>query len=345
MKLDHTFLNNKRISTDIEADQIVRSLAEEGNFSDLYELLSVPVNQLADYRSEHQLINEFIEKKPEIPQWLDPDRLEKASRFYLEYASEIMMLLGAVSLPTCYAASPGNKVLYLSEKIRKKPGKRLLETASFIILISEPGAFDMSGPGYKAVQQIRLIHALVRFHLLKSEEWNANWRKPANEEDMAGTNLAFSFVVLKALLRTGFKIPEDKLNAYLHLWKWVGYLMKIDERLLTDRMEDAAELDRWIRKRNFKKSREGELLARALIDHYREALPQGLNKLVESQIRYFIGNELSDIIGLKSSLSRNFIIHSIAIFQEIRNRWLPHEPSYEKMIRDHKRLKKMYEVE
>jgi hypothetical protein len=253
-----------------------------------------------------------------------------------------MMLLGAVSLPTCYAATPGNKVLYLSEKIRKKPGKRLLETASFVIHISEPAAFDEYGPGYKAVQQIRLIHALARFHLMKGHQWDTAWGLPANEEDMAGTNLAFSYIVLKALLQAGFRIPEYKLNGYLHLWKWVGYLMKIDTQLLTDRMEDAAELDSWIQKRNFRQSEEGISLTRSLIEHFQEALPQGINSLVESQVKYFAGPEVAEMIGLRSTLPKDLIIRSLAFFQKMKNRWIPRGTSYFRMKRDHERLKKMY---
>ena len=96
-----------------------------------------------------------------------------------------MTFLGAVSLPNCYAAWPGNKVLFLSEKMSKRQGKRLLDTAAFVIAISEPGAFDENGTGFKAVQQVRLIHALARYHILHSGQWRIEWGMPVNQEDMA----------------------------------------------------------------------------------------------------------------------------------------------------------------
>ncbi len=54
---------------------------------------------------------------------------------------EMMALLGAMSLPYCYAASPGNKALYLSDKMRNAPGKRLMDTASFVIAVLTPNSF------------------------------------------------------------------------------------------------------------------------------------------------------------------------------------------------------------
>lgn len=342
MELNSQILDEKRFKTDREADALVKNLISTGKARFLYEVVNTPLNLLSKCNSPDHQLQQFLRHQPETPDWLDRGRLKKAADFYKNYALEIMMLLGAVSLPTCYAASPGNKVLYISEKIQKSPGKRLLETAAFIIVISEPGAFEKDGIGYPAVQQVRLIHAIARHHILKSGKWDISWGMPANEEDMAGTNLAFSFTVLAALRQSGFNPKEEDLNAYLHLWKWVGYLMKIDPVLLTDQMEESGELYQLIRKRNFKKSPEGSLLIRSLIEHYREALPKGLGILVESQIKYFIGPETAEMLDLKTPPAQDLMIKILSFFKEFMNGWLPHFPSYHKMKKDHERLRKLY---
>jgi len=335
-------LEEKRYNTDQEADALVENIFSTGRAGFLYEVVNTPMDLLCKYDSPDPLLQQFLRYQPEIPDWLDRGRLKKASDFYKNFALEIMMLLGAVSLPSCYAASPGNKVLYISEKIRKSPGKRLLETAAFIIAISEPDAFETDGIGYPAVQQVRLIHAIARYHLIKSGKWDNSWGFPANEEDMAGTNLAFSYTVLAALRHSGFNLKEEDLNAYLHLWKWVGYLMKIDPVLLTDQMEDANKLYQLIRDRNFKKSSEGSLLIRSLIEHYREVLPKGLGILVESQIKYLLGSETAEILDLKTSPTQDLMIKILSFLKELMNGWLPHSPSYHKMKKDHERLRSIY---
>jgi len=343
MEFIHAFLDEKRNSSDDEADLVVAEFFKSDKARYIYEIVSKPLNVLREFESNDPQINDFLYKKPVFPSWLDREQLKRASDFYVSYALEIMMLLGAVSLPTCYAAFPGNKVLYISEKIRKKPGKRLLETASFVITVSEPGAFDEHGNGYVAVQQVRLIHAIARYHILKSGNWDKFWGLPVNEEDILGTNLAFSYTVLKALKDSGFNLNGNDLNAYLHLWKWVGYLMKINESLLTDRMYEASQIDQIIRKRNFKKTKEGIALTRSLISHYREALPSRLGTLVESQIKYFVGKEVADMLELRSNALHDMIIKSMAFFQEFKNYWIPHQPSYQKMKKDHERLKDLYQ--
>ncbi len=345
MEFNQTILDKKRNSSDDEADQLVTEFLKSDKARYIYEIVATPPNVLKEFESDDLRINDFLHQKPVIPDWLDNEKLKRASDFYVSYALEIMMLLGAVSLPTCYAASPGNKVLYISEKIRKKPGKRLLETASFVITVSEPGAFDKHSIGYVAVQQVRLIHAIARYHILTSGKWDKCWGLPANEEDMLGTNLAFSYTVLKTLKDWGFNLNENDLNAYLHLWKWVGYLMKIDKSLLTDRMDKASQIDQIIRERNFKKTKEGIELTRSLITHYKEALPNGLGTLVESQIRYFVGQDVAEKLGLRSNTLQDLIVRSMAIFQEFKNHWMPHRPSYVKMKKDHVRLKEIYQNE
>lgn len=342
MGIDYQILQKKRFKTDEEADLLVEKAFSAGTENLLYELVTTSFYKLHEFRACDIEIEKFLHQPHVIPEWLDPERLRRAADFYVSYALEIMMLLGAVSLPNCYAASPGNKVLYISEKIRKKPGKRLLETASFVITISEPGAFEPDGIGYLAVQQVRLIHALARYHILQSGKWETSWGMPANEEDMLGTNLAFSYTVLVALKTSGFNIHEEDLNAYLHLWKWVGYLLKIDDTLLPDRMDDAFQLDRVIRKRNFKKSPEGISLIRSLIGHYKEALPIGLGKLVESQIKYFVGPEVAGILELRSNPVQNLIVKSMSFMKGFFNFLVPHRSSYAKMKKDHERLRVMY---
>jgi hypothetical protein len=344
MMTEHKILDLKRNCVDTEADRLVEKIMLSGGASTLYEVVSRPVEQLSNYLPADPDFTAFLLHKPDRPLWLDEGKLKRAADFYYQYALEIMMLLGAVSLPTCYAATPGNKVLYLSQKIRQKPGKRLLETASFVITISQRGAFEADGAGYLAVQQVRLIHALARYHILKSGKWDPAWGMPVNEEDMLGTNLAFSYTVLKALKDSGFPLPDEDLSAYLHLWKWVGYIMGIDDTLLTDQMEEAARFDLFIRERNFKNNTEGEVLTRSLIDHYREALPKGLGFLVEGQIKFFVGSEVGEMLNLKSSRAEDLFIKNLAHFMRFYNRLMPHRPTFHKMIKDHERLRKMYFV-
>ena len=342
MELNDHILDKCRELGDPEADNLVQELFDRNIPDRFYAIMKVPLAELKAFKSGHEPLDRFLLARPEEPTWLDKEKLVMAGKFYETYAQEVMMFLGAVSLPYCYAAFPGNKVLYLSEKMAKKPGKRLLDTASFVIQVCSQGAFDTSRMGFMAVQQTRLIHAMIRHHLRHHKEWDLADGIPVNMEDMAGTNLAFSYKAVSSFSKVGLRPSEEQLNAFLHLWKWIGYQMGIPETVLPENMVEAVVLEKAIIRRNFRVSEEGKFLAKSLVDHYNEALPLGLGKLVESQMVHFIGPEIVDMLELKTSPARSAIVSSLTGIQAMKNRIFPVKPSYQRMLREHERLKKMY---
>ena len=50
--------------------------------------------------------------------------------------------------------------------------KRVFETASFFTATTLPGALDRHGKGFEAAAKVRLMHSMVRFHLLNSGKWD-----------------------------------------------------------------------------------------------------------------------------------------------------------------------------
>ena len=118
-----------------------------------------------------------------------------------------MNLLGLLSLPYCYAAADGARVLDLSERIKNKPEHRLNETADFVWDVMAPNAFKPDGKGFTSILKVRLLHAAIRFYTGKSSKWNAaDWGLPVNQEDMAGTNLSFSLLVVRGLRKFGLAV-------------------------------------------------------------------------------------------------------------------------------------------
>ena len=185
-----------------------------------------------------------------------------------------MTLLGGLSLPYCYAASPGNKALYLSEKMLKNQGKRLADTADFIIAVSSPGQLDDDADGRFHINKTRLIHAIARHYILKGSEWDMAWGLPINQEDMAGTNLAFSYLILRGLKKAGYLIAEREIESFTFLWRYIGYQLHISTDLLPANYAEAMVLERAIRTRHFKKSEEGMELTKELLAYYKSMIPK-----------------------------------------------------------------------
>jgi hypothetical protein len=334
MRVDNAFLDKKRLEGDFEADKLVKSLFERGDEKQLYQSFRLPDSDLSSLGPELQAFYSGIRQGSKN---FDLDRVKAGQLFYRSYAMEIMMLLGAMSLPYCYAAVPGNKPLYLTEKIRKRTGKRLFDTAEYVISIMEPGCLDENGHGYALTNKTRLIHALVR-HKLKAEKiWEGEWGEPINQEDMAGTNLAFSFIILEGLKRQRFPMDEEEMNNFLYTWRYIGFLLHIDEALLPETYRQAEELKEVIKKRNFRESPEGKLLMKDLLAHYRISFPHIASWLVDSQIRYFLGSDISAMLGMKYHPLKDPLTLIINRAAQAYNRINNHKSSYDVMIRDHEK--------
>lgn len=138
MQWSKQFLDKQRLKGDEEADRLVTDTFSAGKQTILYGLLKLDAHEIE--KQSNSDIKMFLTSQRIKPTWFNPRKLENGQQLFKQYALEMMSLLGAMSLPYCYAASPGNKALYLSDKMRNSPGKRLMDTASFVIEVLTPGA-------------------------------------------------------------------------------------------------------------------------------------------------------------------------------------------------------------
>lgn len=243
-----------------------------------------------------------------IALWLDVSRswsseeqkeLLAASTWANSYLPEILHLLGFYSLPYCYAAADGAKVLVKSEKILHNTPKRLSDTAEFVLDVLDKGAFEASGKGFVALFKTRLYHAATRYFILKKGDWHPEAGQPINQEDMAGTLLSFSLIVLKGLQKLNRSINLSDKEHYLQAWALMGERLGIQKTFLPANLKEAEQLEESIRQRHFRASEEGSLLAGKLISYYLENLPAGINPAwVTSQVRYLLGADIADILKL-----------------------------------------------
>src|SRR5262249_32749607 len=155
-------------------------------------------------------------------------------------------------------AADGVRVLYLTGRLRTDPYRRILETGQMIVDVLAVGGLGPQGDGVRDAQKVRLMHAGGRRWLLTSPDvWNPSWGAPLNQEDLAGTLMAFTVGVLQGVERLGVTVFPWQQEAYLHAWKVVGALMGIDADLLPADMDEARQLTALIERRNFRASPEG----------------------------------------------------------------------------------------
>lgn len=241
----------------------------------------------------------FIDKATELPAWAQPRLMKAGAVFYARHSEIIMSLLGLLSLPYCYNAANGAMVLYLSELIRKQTTKRLYDTAVFVWEVMGPDAFGRDGNAYQEILKVRIMHAAVRFYTLQSSKWDDGWGVPINQEDMAGTNLSFSLIVIRGLRMLGYSVSQENQSAFMHIWAVVGYLSGLDNDLIPENSKMAQQLDTIIKQRQFSVSTHGQELTRSLTDHI---LSVNKSKASANDIlglmRYLLGKEIADMLAI-----------------------------------------------
>ena len=298
---DH-FLSNKRLKGDFAADEFIgKHFGESESKMALYNWLGqLNTNSALDRITDSYTQEAFINGAVDLPLWADRKLMEKGSAFFIKYAGQVMQLLGLLSLPYCYAAADGAMVLYLSQRLTNDAGKRLSDTAGFIWDVMDPDAFKREGKGFASILKIRLTHAVARYYTLKSGKWKSEFGVPVNQEDMAGTNLSFSLIVVRGLRKLGISVSYDDQQSFLHLWNVIGSLLGLDEDLIPADGKAASALELAIRQRHFKPSEQGRELTKSLAVYFNSVTPENVSANDTLQLmRYLLGDEVADILDLR----------------------------------------------
>ncbi len=282
-----------------------RAVAELVRLPDLCQEInswnSISLNQFSELPDSVKEFFEFYsDQAKKVPQTLMKD----GQQFFNQKGDLYLAMLGFYSLPYCYAFADGAQVLIRSNRIIENIGERLGETGSFLLDIFEPGAFYSNQKAYLTCAKVRLIHAFSRYFINHyAKDWNTDYGVPVNQEDMIGTNLAFSLMVLRGLRKIGRAVSTEEATSIIQYWSWIGSLMGINTEFWPETPKEAYELEKSIRRRHLKPSTAGQTLAKALINYYKKTIPDAIiSSQAESMVSFFCGREASKALNLKEAL-------------------------------------------
>jgi ER-bound oxygenase mpaB/B'/Rubber oxygenase, catalytic domain len=304
-------LNVLRKSGDKPADDLMASLYDKfgskfgsGLMPFLHDFEKSKVNQ------QDELIQIFFKTYSKLPSFYDKKDTIRASDFFSRHQQAIGVVLGCYSLPYCYLAEDGARVLGFSGRINSDTYNRLKETGNFLRKAMNYDHWE-SGQVITMLLKVRLLHAFWRFMVLKSNKWDMAWGLPINQEDLLGTNLSFSLIVLRGLKKSGFVIDLTYEKSYINHWATVGYIMGMNEKTIVHEMKDAIKIDKKIASRHFRASKIGKELTASLMNTYVEMSGSSLaGEFFKSQSRLMLGNEYADYLGIPESKFPPSILHA-----------------------------------
>lgn len=303
------FLENKRKHTDPLADGVVDAIMKKGELKEVNHLFGRIVGDDTPMPEGFPAeLTEYFQQTSRLPDWADPALLALGQEFYIRNGIWISLLLSYKSLPECYACAKGAEVLFHTGRLNEHHGelntysRRIAETAQFVLYVMSPGGLSDRGRGLRAVQKVRLIHAIIRYYL-KHKNWDASqFDEPINQEDLAGTLMSFSALILEGLALLHIKIDDAEKEAYVHSWRVVGHLIGLNDDLIPANSADALKLGYAILDQQARESEHGKLLMDALLVFQNKLMSPLMGKQSNSRMmRLMMGQKISDWLGVPAA--------------------------------------------
>jgi hypothetical protein len=242
------------------------------------------------------------------PPWLDRKLMEDGQRAVCRTGVVGTLVMRDAALMGGYGNAAINKPLVFTGALAQSAARRTSETRAFAIDVTKPGAMDRFGKGVKTTVKVRFLHALLRRRIRKHPDWrDKDWGIPINQADMLATNIVFSVGFLTGMKALGFRFSQREKSGIIHLWKYLGYLMGIDENILVDTEREGLKILYASVISQPDADEDTRTLARALMNEpYEMAGNDRLSKLwAEAQVRmhngvthFFVGSASYRNLGL-----------------------------------------------
>jgi hypothetical protein len=257
-----------------------------------------------------------------LPEWADPEKLERGSRLAVLYGILDSLILCCASLPWCYLDAKGVPVLASTQRLQgARVYRRIWETSHFVVNAVAPGGLAPNGKGTYFAQRVRLLHAAVRNRLLRPrppQGWpvdagrtavsmgesvdKVDWNTiglPLNQEDLAYVLLTFSYVGVSGLRKLGARPTREDADAYIHLWNVVGHVLGIRQELMAETFDDAEALFHVLLDRVREESEKGHLLTQSLVTWMEEVAPGRTKDVPTILLTHLLGRENAAMLGVE----------------------------------------------
>lgn len=252
----------------------------------------------------------FFRQAEATPYWVDHTRLEAGARAIVRTGLLGLFPLGDMALMGGYLSSRATKPLVgTGALVEDMAPKRLIETTHWWLDVTTPGALRTHENGYASALRVRLVHAHVRAAMNRRPDWDYEaWDRPINQIQTVGTLLLFSLVYVLGMQLLGVRYTDEERADIHHLWRYVGWLMGIDDELLPATEDDSWRLLWLLATTEFIPDDDSKHLAAALLAAH-EGVGEGRGALGKalahtsvrvhgSVSRLVLGKDNSDFLGL-----------------------------------------------
>jgi hypothetical protein len=169
----------------------------------------------------------YVEEITVVPAWVDRDQLVEGALAARRLGQNMADILLQLSLIGGYRFGGPTDLLVATGALSGEGSvRRLAETQKWTTTIGDPGSILPGGEAWRLTAHVRLMHAMVNAGFEK--RWDTErWGLPINQSDLASTLALFDATVLLGCRALGARITRRESQAYMHLWRYVDYLLGI----------------------------------------------------------------------------------------------------------------------
>jgi len=246
-------------------------------------------------------LREFFTAIDRTPDWVDFDLLERGARVYRRLGRSRFDVLLQLSLIGGYRfGGPADLLVATGGLTGAGAMRRAGETQKWAIAVGVPGGMRRDGEGFRLTVHVPLMHALINDRFAGNGRWDVEqWGLPINQSDQAGTLGLFNSTLLLGARFLGHLVMREDSLALMHLWKYVGWLMGVDERWLFDTEREQNRFNYHVIQAQTNVTPAGPVLARALVDGHFARHHGRLGRIrghyeqqrLLSMLRYFLGKQ------------------------------------------------------
>lgn len=185
-------------------------------------------------------LREFFTEVETVPDWVDPDLIEKGARVVRSGGADGLYVARDVALLGGYQFAGFNQTLLRTGALEKGSNTRFAETTQWATDVITENGLRPQGIGYQSTLRVRLIHAMVRRHVAALPDWEADaWGLPINQTDMAATLVGALVSPSLGVVMMGLVNRPSEYDAVAHLTRYAGWLLGVRDEFLPTSFRDA----------------------------------------------------------------------------------------------------------
>ncbi|MHC1559459.1 oxygenase MpaB family protein [Actinomycetospora sp. C-140] len=295
---------------------------------------------LAGSPPEGPALARFFAVVEDTPSWVDHDLVERGGRALRRMGRTLDDVLLTLSLIGGYRfGGPADLLVATGGLTGSTAMRRLGETEEWARSLIAPGGLRRDGAGWQLTVHVRAMHALVNRRFETNGRWDVgHWGLPINQADQAATLGLFNSTGLLGARALGWVVTPAESRAVMHLWRYVGWLMGVDEDWLFATEREQNRFLHHVLLVQDDVTPAGPALATALVDGQRSLTSGPLAGLrgeyrrrrVLGLLRWFLGREGLRDLGLPAALpwpvpvafARNLVLSGLVARNRAGRRWL-----------------------